>query len=83
MRIMIQVGASEARTHFAQLLERVARGKERIIITRRGVPVAELRPFQGAIQKNAQEAVKALKAFGEKHPLGDLSIREMIEEGRM
>ncbi|MHB8067338.1 MAG: type II toxin-antitoxin system Phd/YefM family antitoxin [Desulfobaccales bacterium] len=79
---MIQVGASEARTHFAQLLDRVAQG-ERIIITRHGTPVAELVPVKTVSREQVREVVKALKAFREKHPLGDLSIREMIEEGRM
>lgn len=39
----MEVGAYEAKTHLARLLERVRRG-ERITITRRGRPVAELRP---------------------------------------
>jgi prevent-host-death family protein len=40
---MTAVGAFEAKTHFAQLLERVQRGEE-ITITRRGKPVARLVP---------------------------------------
>jgi prevent-host-death family protein len=37
------VGAFEAKTHFASLLERVAKGEE-IVITRHGTPVARLAP---------------------------------------
>ena len=40
---MIQVGTVEARTHFNRLLQRVATG-ERILITKRGKPVAVLAP---------------------------------------
>jgi prevent-host-death family protein len=41
---MSSVGAFEAKTHFAQLLERAERG-EAITITRRGRPVARLVPI--------------------------------------
>ena len=40
---MASVGAFEAKTHFAQLLQRVERGEE-ITITRRGKAVARLVP---------------------------------------
>jgi prevent-host-death family protein len=40
---MATVGAFEAKTHFAQLLQRVERGEE-ITITRRGKAVARLVP---------------------------------------
>lgn len=39
----MEVGAYEAKTHLPGLLERVRRG-ERITITKRGRPIAELRP---------------------------------------
>ena len=38
-----EVGAFEAKTHLSQLLDAVESG-ERIVITRRGKPVAELSP---------------------------------------
>ena len=38
-----QIGAFEAKTHLSELLERVDRGQT-YIITKRGRPVAELRP---------------------------------------
>ena len=52
---MATVGAFEAKTHFAQLLQRVERGEE-IIITRRGKAVARLVP---AAAKPDAEAVLA------------------------
>lgn len=52
---MATVGAFEAKTHFAQLLQRVERGEE-ITITRRGKAVARLVP---AAAKPDTEAVLA------------------------
>ena len=39
----MKIGIYEAKTHFAQVIERVERG-ERVIITKRGKAVAEVRP---------------------------------------
>ena len=44
---MREVGASKARTHFSALLDEVVRG-ETIVNTRRGRPVARLRPPEAA-----------------------------------
>ena len=44
---METVGAYEAKTHLPKLLERVSKG-ERITITKHGVPVAVLQPFDPA-----------------------------------
>ena len=41
---MDTVGAYEAKTHLSKLLERVAKG-EHITITKHGIPVAVLQPF--------------------------------------
>jgi prevent-host-death family protein len=43
---MSEVGVHEAKTHFSELLRRVATG-EKVVITRGGVPVAELVPAAG------------------------------------
>lgn len=53
---MATVGAFEAKTHFAQLLQRVERGEE-IVITRRGKEVARLVP---AATKPDTEATMAV-----------------------
>ena len=42
-----EIGAFEAKTHLSKLLERVERGQV-FRITRRGRPVAELRPVQSS-----------------------------------
>ena len=79
---MPQVGAYEAKTHFSQLLDRVAKGEE-ITITKHGVPVAVLAPVKRRNRKDIQAAIDGIKAFRSRHQLGGLSIREMIDEGRM
>jgi prevent-host-death family protein len=79
---MTQVGAYEAKTHFSQLLDRVAKGEE-ITITRHGVPVAVLAPVKRRSKKDIKAVIAAIEAFGHRHRLDGLSIRELIEEGRM
>lgn len=79
---MPQVGAYEAKTRFSQLLDRVAKGEE-ITITKHGVPVAVLAPVKRRSKKDIQAAIAAIKAFRSRHRLDGLSIRELIEEGRM
>lgn len=50
-----QVGAFEAKTHLSALLDRVERG-ERITITRRGKPVAEIAPVRSTDREAAGKA---------------------------
>lgn len=76
------VGSYEAKTHLPQLLERVARG-EKITITKHGVPVATLQPAGSTNKITARETIDQLKQFREGRRLDGLSIREMIEEGRL
>ena len=78
---MHTVGAFEAKTHLSKLLDRVAKG-ERIAIERHGVPIAVLQPAESRKQMSVSEAIEALKSFSAEHTLGDVTIRELIEEGR-
>ncbi|MFO8058234.1 MAG: type II toxin-antitoxin system prevent-host-death family antitoxin [bacterium] len=78
---MESVGAYEAKTHLAQLLERVAKG-EKITITRHGRPVAVLQPSDSSKKAPVGEVIDQLKQFRSRHRLDGLSLREMIEEGR-
>ncbi len=76
------VGAYEAKTHFSQLLDRVAQG-ERILITRRGVPVAILSPYPMRPFVDWDALAHALAELRRGTTLGpDLSVRDLIEEGR-
>lgn len=58
----MEIGAYAAKTHLPALLERVARG-ESITITRRGKPVAELRPVGGADQAGLRAALERLETL--------------------
>jgi prevent-host-death family protein len=78
---METVGAYEAKTHLAALLDRVARG-ERIAIARHGVPVAIMQPVHAPKRMAVREAIAELRRFRDRHPLGDDTIRSLIEEGR-
>jgi prevent-host-death family protein len=78
---MKTVGAYEAKTNLGRLLDDVALG-ETVMITKHGVPVAKLVPA-GPPSMSVDLAVRELAALRERiGPLGDLTIREMIEEGR-
>ena len=78
---MREVGAYEAKTHLPKLLERVTRG-ERFVITRHGVPVAELVPTSSKGKQSVSEAIAEIRKLAKRHSLGKLSLRKLIEEGR-
>jgi len=78
---METVGAYEAKTHLPKLLERVTKG-ERITITKHGVPVAIIQPFDSAKNIDTRSIIDELRRFRGKNKLSGISIREMIEEGR-
>lgn len=78
---MKSVGAYEAKTHLARLLNEVATGKQ-IRITRHGAAVAILVPASVDRHEHASETIAELRAFRASHRLGRLSVRAMIEEGR-
>ncbi len=77
----IEVGAFEAKTQLSRLLELARRG-ERIIITRRGIPVAQLTAVDGRNVQDTQKAIEELKAIRGRSKPGAESIRSLIEEGR-
>jgi len=77
-----EVGAYKAKTHLAELLDRVEKG-ERIVITRHGRPVAVLSPPPGAADRTVDEAIDGILGFREGRRLGPvLSVRDLIQEGR-
>ena len=79
---MTSIGFYEARTHFSQLLDQVARGKK-VLITRHGKSVALLVPPPQE-PPDVKQVIEEFKAYSKRQgrTLGGLSIREMIEEGR-
>ena len=79
---MRQVGAFEAKTHLAQLLDDVARG-ESVEITRHGVPVAHLVPPQHRTATSLDSTIAQIKALRQSVAAVDQQdIRTMREEGR-
>ena len=78
---METIGAYEAKTHLPQLLERVSRG-DRITITKHGVPVAVLQPYDPDKRIDVAAVIAELRAFRAQNRLGDLTIQDMIAEGR-
>ena len=78
---MRRIGAYEAKTHLPRLLDEVA-GGEAITITKHGVAVAVLVPASARPALATHEAIAGLRSFRRTHPLGGLSIRELIDEGR-
>jgi len=76
------VGSYEAKTHLPRLLDEVAKGAS-ITITKRGVPVAVLVPPPEPQRMTSDEITERFRKLRERvKPLGDLTIREMIDYGR-
>ena len=76
---MTVIGAYEAKTHLPKLIEKVT-GGETVQITRHGVPVANLVPVEK--QTLAAEVVRDLRSFRKGKKLTDISIRDLISDGR-
>ena len=77
----IMVSIEEAQAHLARLLQSVGKG-EHVVITRQGVPIAEISPIDTVTINERREAITKLKQFRNgKHAGG--SIKAMIEKGRM
>lgn len=79
---MKTVGSYEAKTHLPGLLEEVEHGAE-ITITRHGKAIARLVPVTERVnERRLKTAVERLKRFRLDRRLGDVTIKEIIEEGR-
>ena len=78
---MRRVGSYEAKTFLPRLLDEVARG-EVITITKHGVPIAVLSPVSGPGARTTESAIEGIRRFRDAHPLGGMTVRELIDEGR-
>jgi prevent-host-death family protein len=85
---MATITAFEAKTHFGELLERVARGEE-VVITRHDKPVARIIPEGRPALTEVRQAVADLRSLRKemaKRPgfrlLTGKEIRKAIEKGR-
>jgi antitoxin (DNA-binding transcriptional repressor) of toxin-antitoxin stability system len=78
---MEQIGAYEAKTHLAGLLDRVTQG-ESFLLTRHGQVVALLTQPSGRERRPTEEVIRELQRFSEGIRLDGISLRSLIEEGR-
>ncbi len=80
---MREIGAFDAKNRLGTLLDWVEQGEE-VLITRRGHPVARLVPAHPGIDRTrSRAAAERIKEMAKGHSLGGLSIRDLIDEGRM
>lgn len=73
---MDTVGAYQAKTHLARLLDRVAAG-ETVTITRRGRPVARLVPVEDDAANRSRQA--AQRIFERRERLNRVPLSELLE----
>ena len=81
---MTTMGFYKARTHLSELLNQVAKGKH-ILITRRGKLAAMISPPPQPGRQDVRQVVQEMLAFRDREgPTldGQVSIRELIDEGR-
>ena len=75
------VGAFDAKTNLARLLERVRKGEE-ITITKRGTPVARLVPVKKDSKPRTREQILSEFDAIRNNVKGKVSIKSYINEGR-
>lgn len=74
--------ASEAKTHFLRILDRVERG-ETVVISRHGRPIARISPEPEIDRERVRQAIEGMKALRKK--IGRLTLEEILsarDEGR-
>ncbi len=80
---MKEVGAFEAKNRLGQLLDLVEQGAE-VVITRHGKAVARLVPPRAAFNRvEARAAAQRIREMSKGVTLGGLSIKDLINEGRL
>ena len=80
-----KIAAGEARAEFATLVNEVAFGKTRTILTRRGRDIAALVPMEDVLLirrlEDTIDAKKVAARKGEpKSPIGDIAVRLGLKE---
>ena len=79
---MREIGAFEAKNKLGTLLDWVATGEE-VLITRRGKAVARLVPAKAGFDRaKAEQAAANIRARSVGVTLGDLKIKDLVNEGR-
>lgn len=79
---MVEIGASEAKTHFWRLLDRVTKG-ESIVVTRHGRPIARLVPEADQRREESRAALQKIwERRAGRQPVSVEEILSSIREGR-
>jgi prevent-host-death family protein len=77
-----QLGAYEAKTHLSRILDEVEHG-ESFTISKHGRPVAVLMPLMApASPATTGEVIARLRRNRKGRTLGDVTVRELIDDGR-
>ena len=78
-----EIGIFEAKTHFSEVMEKVANGSD-YIVTRRGKPVGKIVPIQQEPEMTREEVLEKFREFRKLYrgKPGSFNIREAIEDGR-
>jgi len=79
---METVGIYEMRTRLGELMKKVMKGEE-VTVTRHGVPVARIVPFEAPNKLSIRDAIEAMKQFGRDKSLRGMRLKKTIERGRM
>jgi prevent-host-death family protein len=77
----MEVGAFEAKTQLSKLLDLVRKG-EKVVITKHGVPVAQLVPPDSRSKTDASVIIKELTGIRKRTKSGKDTIQSLIAEGR-
>jgi prevent-host-death family protein len=75
---MITINLAQAKAHLSELLDKVEAGEE-VVITRRGKPVAHIRP---AVQPKKPLPLDELAAFRARMPRWRKSSAKLLREAR-
>ena len=87
--MVASITALEAKAHFGQLLDRVARGEE-VVVTRHDKPVARILPVGRPALEEVRAAAEGLRELrqtiavrrGDQPALTADDVKSLIEEGR-
>jgi prevent-host-death family protein len=79
---MKELGAYEAKTHLSRILDEVEQG-ESFTISKHGRPVAVLMPLAAPTSPaRTAEVIARLRRYRQGRTLGDVTVRELIDDGR-
>lgn len=82
---MKEVSVFDAKTHFSGLINRVYTHHESFTITRRGVKIAKIIPFEQKEEKQIAAVLRELQSLSEeigKPGINQSDIKKMKEAGR-